>query len=157
MYLDTDMQIQDAEISTCFDLIPADCDMLMTKIRPYAAAITDFPGGELTWHCGLFLFRKSKAMCRLFQDWYDDYSKQQKKWTFDTNLYPKTLQPWDTWTFWKLFNLDGYDEIINIERFPEDARWNFHNLRYSELDGKSIIIYHNTIRNNKTHERDILK
>lgn len=157
MYLDSDIQVQDAEVSTCFDLIPENCDILMTKIRPYAAVITQFPGGELTWHCGVFLFRKSKAMTEFFEKWYNDYYKQQNRWEFDTDLYPKELQQWDSWTFWKLCNLDNYDKKINIQRFPEDSRWNFHNLRYDELQGKSIILYHNTIRNGKRHERDILK
>jgi len=154
MYLDADIEVRDSEISNCFHLIPENFDILMTKIRPYAAAITEFPGGMLTWHCGLFLFRKNQKMINFFQDWYNDYYQQQKDWTFDTDLYPKTLQPWDTWTFWKLLHLDGYDEKIRIGRFPEDARWNFHNLRYNELEGKSIILYHNTIRKRKTHERD---
>ena len=155
MYLDADIQINDSEISTCFDLISDDVDILMTKIRPYAAAITEFPGGEMTWHCGVFLYRKNERTSQLFRDWYHDYKDQRKSWPFNEELYPKTLQPWDTWTFWKLLNLDGYKDRVNIDRFPDDARWNFHNLRYSELDGKSIIVYHNTIRKNKDHERDI--
>lgn len=157
MYLDADVQIHDDEIATCFDLIPADVDILMTRIRPYAAAITQFPGGELVWHCGVFLFRKGKLMSEFFQRWYDDYHEQQTHWPFDEELYPRSLQPWDTWTFWKLLHIDGYKNKINISRFPDDARWNFHYLRYSELDGKSIIIYHNTIRKSYNHERDLIK
>lgn len=155
MYLDSDIQIKDQEISTCFDLIPDDADIMMTRIRPYAAAITEFPGGELIWHCGVFLYRKNEIMCQLFRDWYHDFQEQQKHWEFDEKLYPKTLQSWDTWTFWKLLHLDGYEDKINVSRFPDDARWNFHYLRYGELKGKSIIIYHNTIRKIKYHERDI--
>lgn len=157
MYLDADIQVEDPEIVTCFDLIPEGCDILMTKIRPYSGVISYFPGGKLTWHCGMFLFRKSEMMIQLFKDWYDEYNEQQKHWPFDTTIYPKTLQPWDTWTFWKLCNLDGYNEKINIQEFPEDARWNFHNLRYSELNGKSIILYHNSVRGKRLHERDINK
>jgi len=157
MYLDADVQIHDPEIATCFDIIPDDVDILMTRIRPYAAAITQFPGGELTWHCGVFLFRKNKIMCELMQRWYDDYNERQTQWKFDENLYPRSLQPWDTWTFWKLINIDGYNDKINIGRFPDDARWNFHYLRYGELENKSIIIYHNTIRKSYNHERDLIK
>jgi glycosyltransferase involved in cell wall biosynthesis len=157
MYLDADIQVQDEEISTCFDLLPNDCDMLMTRIRSYSAVVTHFPGGELKWHCGVFLFRASDTIRQLFEDWYHEYNEQKIRWKFDTKLYPQKLQPWDTWTFWKLCNLDGYNEKINIRRFPEDARWNFHNLRYDELNGKSIILYHNTILNERHDERNIFE
>lgn len=155
MYLDADIQIMHEEISTCFNLISEDTDILMTRIRPYAAAITKFPGGELIWHCGVFIYRNNKNTFELFQRWYTDYNKQQDSWDFDEEIYPKTLQPWDTWTFWKLLNIDGYKDKINITKFPDDARWNFHYLRYNELNDKPIIIYHNTLRKNRKHERDI--
>jgi hypothetical protein len=109
----------------------------------------------MTWHCGVFLYHKNERTSQLFRDWYQGYKEQRNNWPFDEELYPRSLQPWDTWTFWRLLNLDGYRNKINIDRFPDDARWNFHNLRYSELNGKSIIIYHNTMRKNKDHERDI--
>lgn len=157
MYLDSDMQINDKEISRCFDLLPDDTDILMTKIRPYSAVVTKFPAGELTWHCGLLLYRKSKKTQEFFQSWYDEYVRQQKEWTLDEKLYPRYLREWDTWTFWKILHLNRYDEIIKISEFPEDARWNFHNLRYEELNDKSIIIYHNTIRNGQDHEKNITR
>lgn len=145
VYLDADMEIMSSEIKTIFDQIDDNTDLLITKIRGYNGKISKFPGGELTDHCGFFMYKKNEKTIKFMKEWWDLYQKQDSgEWKWDTKLYPEELRPWDQWSFWWLQNKTNYK--IKIDYFKDDARWNFVNgYRYSETD-KEIIIYHHTVR-----------
>lgn len=145
VYLDADMEIMSEEVSTVFDKIDDDTDILLTKIRPYNAKITKFPGGELTDHCGFFMYKSNQKTLQFMKQWWLLYQKQQSgEWRWDTNLYPELLRPWDQWAYWWLQNKTEY--AINRKYFEEDARWNFVNGYLKTEVNKPIIIYHHTVR-----------
>lgn len=140
MYLDADCSIHHEDISTVFDTL-GDDDIKVMKVRPYAAAASKFPAGELIHHMGVFAYKTDTT--RDFMDaWYNQYLAQQKEWDLDPDLYPiRLLRPWDIFTFWRLINIDKWDIKVGI--WEDDARWNFHGLRESELNGKPMIVFHN--------------
>lgn len=145
VYLDADMEIMSSEVSTIFDKIDDETDILLTKIRPYNGKITKFPGGELTDHCGFFMYKSNNKTIEFMKQWWELYQKQHTgEWKWDTNLYPEELRPWDQWTYWWLQNKTEY--AINRKYFEEDARWNFVNGYLKTEVTKSIIIYHHTVR-----------
>lgn len=146
MYIDADSEVQSDDIQTAHDQLAPSDDMVMALIRPYAAAVTQFPGGELTLHCGMFTYRRSPTLYEMFDRWFVMWETQQKYWDLDENLYPRDpLCQFDIFTFWRLLNLEGYKDRINIGIWEEDARWNFHGFREEELNGKDPIVYHHTI------------
>jgi hypothetical protein len=109
----------------------------------------------LEWHCGVCLYNNKPNTLKFMQDWYDFYQIQYKNyklgggWELDDSIYPlRKLGAWDTFTFWRLMNLEGYDKLLNIKEFPEDARWNFHNYHYTEIEGGKdrIVVYHHTLK-----------
>jgi len=66
------------------------------------------------------------------------------------------LQPFDIFTFWRLMNLEGYRDSINIGIWEDDARWNFHGYHRDELNGKEIILYHHTLsKKGQNNEKNI--
>lgn len=157
LYLDADTEIWHHDIQNVFDLLDDDHDMALTKTRDYSAVITKFPGGNLKWHCGVALYNNKPDTLQFMQDWYDLYNKQEqmrvnKEWDLDDKLYPREkLWLWDTFTFWRLLHLEGYNEKLKIQGIKDDARWNFHNYKLEELDqigSKEIIIYHHSLRSN---------
>jgi hypothetical protein len=147
MYLDADAEIQHEDVSTIFNTIK-EHDIVMARVRPYCAAAAKFPAGELTHHCGMFVYKRSEMLYNLFDQWFEFYCRQTKDpWDLDPKLYPpKLLSPWDIFTFWRLINLEGWKDKINIGFWEEDARWNFHGFKEEELNGKPVIIYHHSIR-----------
>lgn len=156
MYIDADAQIQHEDIAIAHDYL-GDNDMMMTEVRKYAARCHTFPGGEFRWHCGVCLYNDKPVTLQFMQDWFDYYERQQETWDVDPDLYPPEMSVWDTWTLWRLLHLEGYDEKLKIDKFPQDARWNFHNFKYEEASPEEIVIYHNTIRENRKSEKDIVK
>ncbi|MGI9570866.1 MAG: hypothetical protein ACR2PH_14290, partial [Desulfobulbia bacterium] len=56
LYIDADSEIQHPDIAIVHDQL-GDADIMLSKIRPYRAAYTKFPGGELTDHCGIILYK----------------------------------------------------------------------------------------------------
>jgi hypothetical protein len=154
LYIDADAQVQHEDIGIVHDLL-GDNDLMMTEIRKYSARCHTFPGGEFRWHCGVCLYNNKPDTLQFMQDWFDYYQRQQEEWDVDPKLYPPEMKVWDTWTFWRLMHLEGYDQKLKIEKFPQDARWNFHNFKYDEAAFEDIIIYHNTIRENRRSEKDI--
>ena len=110
VYLDADTEIQHEDICLLFDQFKNDADIMLTKIRPYAAKISEFPGGSLTDHCGVFVYKKNDKTIQFMEEWYDRYLKQDSgEWQWDTNLYPEELRPWDQWTYWWLQNKTNYN------------------------------------------------
>lgn len=155
MYVDADAQIVSEEISEAFNQLKESDHMVMGLVRPYAAAIAKFPAGELTLHCGMFTYRKSDVLYKLFDRWFELWEEQQIVWEYNPEQYPRILQNFDIFTFWRLLNEEGWDQHINIGIWEEDARWNFHGYREEELNGKEPIVYHNTITEGKDDERNI--
>lgn len=145
VYLDADVEIMHEDIQKIFDQIDEETDLLITKIRGYNGKISVFPGGELTDHCGLFMYRSNTQTIEFMKQWWILYQKQQsKEWQWDTTLYPEELRKWDQWSYWWLQNKTEY--AIRRKYFPDDARWNFVNgYKASETD-KPIVIYHHTVR-----------
>jgi hypothetical protein len=145
VYLDADMEIMSSEIETVFDQIDSETDIIMTKIRPYNAKITKFPGGELTDHCGFFMYKSNPKTLEFVRQWWSLFQKQQsKEWQWDTALYPEELRQWDQWAYWWLQNRTEY--AIMRKYFDEDARWNFVNGYLKSETTKPVIIYHHTVR-----------
>ena len=158
-YLDADAEIQHEDIKGAFDTLGTH-DIAMAKVRPYCAATSSFPGGELIHHCGMFVYKKSHLLYDFFDQWWEFYKRQCEEWDLDPQLYPEaSLKPWDIFTFWRLLNLEGWNDLIDIGFWEEDARWNFHGFDEKELNGKPVIIYHHSVRKfdhekNKSEEQE---
>ena len=145
VYLDADTEIQHEDISLIFDQYKNDADIMITKIRGYGTKISEFPGGSLTDHCGMFLYKKNNKTIRFMKEWYDLYLKQDTfEWTWDTDLYPELLRPWDQWTYWWLQNKTDYK--IKREFLDDDVRWNFVRTYKRDETDKPIVVYHHTIK-----------
>lgn len=142
-YIDAECEIVHEDIASVFDTLE-DSDMKVMRVRPYAAAVTKFPGGELTQHCGAFVYRKSEELYQFFDEWYKYYLKQQDEWDLDPDTYPPgKLKPWDMFTFWRLLNLEGWNDRIKVDFWEDDARWNFHGLNEEELKAP-MVVHHRT-------------
>jgi hypothetical protein len=145
VYLDADVEIMHPDIQYIFDQMESDTDILMTKIRGYNGKISVFPGGELTDHCGLFMYRSTPKVIEFMKQWWLLYQKQEsREWKWDTKLYPEELRAWDQWSYWWLQNKTEY--AIKRKYFTDDARWNFVNGYLSSETDKPIVIYHHTVR-----------
>jgi len=146
-YLDADTYIEHEDIRKIFENHNENSDITITKARAYAASINPkFKGGELTDHCGLFIYNNKLHTLEFMKQWWLLYKNQRKyKWNWDTDLYPEYLRPWDMWTYWWLQNKTDY--AIKRSYFPDpDARWNFvHIYKESELKGLPIVINHRPI------------
>ena len=144
VYMDADTEVMSEEISAIFDQIPDDKDILITKIRPYNGKIAIFPGGQLTDHCGFFMYRNSEKVLTFMTEWWKLYQKQESgEWQWDIELYPEQLRPWDQWSYWWLQNKT--DLAVDVGYFEDDARWNFVNGYLEDETDKEIIIYHHTV------------
>lgn len=157
-YLDAECEIVHEDISTVFDTLEDD-DMKMMRVRPYAGAVTKFPGGELIHHCGTFVYRNKKELYKFFDLWYDYYIKQQEEWDLNPLMYPPhMLKPWDMFTFWRLLYLEGWNEELKINFWKDDARWNFHGLKEEELKAPMVVNHRTTTSLRPTllnHEKNI--
>lgn len=144
VYVDADMECQHTDVSTIFDEMPDDKDILITKIRPYNGKISKWPKGEMIHHGGFFMYRNNPQTIAFMEKWWTDYIIQRAEpWPYNETEYPIHLQPWDQFTFWKLINIDKMDIRVGI--FNDDARWNFVNGYRSNETSKPIIFYHHTI------------
>lgn len=146
LYIDADSAIQHEDIANVFDLLTDEHDILITKIRKYNGVFHTFPGGELIDHCGVFLYNDHPRTLTFMQQWWELWQKQKSgEWTWDTDLYPEDLRPWDQWSYWWLQNKTDYR--IRRGYFPDpDARWNFVNgYRPDECPKEDIVIYHHTV------------
>ena len=146
MYVDCDTFIQHEDISTVFDYL-GDNDIIFTRNRPYNAKITKLNDTEeMIYHCGIFVYKKTKNTQSLMLDWYERYLEQIAP-GFDPSPYSERVRPWDTFTMWYLLNKTEYKDTIKVGDFPSpDARWNFcMGQKPEELMGEDVIISHYTI------------
>jgi len=146
MYVDCDTFIQHEDISTVFDYL-GDNDIIFTRNRPYNAKITKLNDTEeMIYHCGIFVYKKTKNTLSLMLDWYERYLEQVAP-GFDPSPYSERVRPWDTFTMWYLLNKTEYKDTIKVGDFPSpDARWNFcMGQKPEELMGEDVIISHYTI------------
>ena len=144
VYVDADMECMHEDVQNIWDEMPAECDILITKIRPYNGKIAKWATGEMIHHGGFFMYRSNEQTLTFMKRWWDDYKLQRKEpWPYPENEMPVALRPWDQFTFWKLLNIDKMP--INVEFFEDDARWNFVNgYRLDENKGP-IVFYHHTL------------
>ena len=146
MYVDCDTFIQHEDISTVFDYL-GDNDIIFTRNRPYNAKITKLNDTEeMIYHCGIFVYKKTKNTLSLMLDCYERYLEQVAP-GFDPSPYSERVRPWDTFTMWYLLNKTEYKDTIKVGDFPSpDARWNFcMGQKPEELMGEDVIISHYTI------------
>lgn len=144
VYVDADMECMHDDVRKIWDEMPDDCDILITKIRPYNGKIARWATGEMIHHGGFFMYRSNQKTIDFMSRWWTDYAIQRSEpWPYDENQIPKTLQPWDQFTFWKLLNIDKLD--VNVGIFNDDARWNFVNGYYLTENKQPIVFYHHTI------------
>lgn len=146
MYVDCDTFIQHEDISTVFDYL-GDNDIIFTRNRPYNVKITKLNDTEeMIYHCGIFVYKKTKNTQSLMLDWYERYLEQIAP-GFDPSPYSQKVRPWDTFTMWYLLNKTEYKDTIKVGDFPNpDARWNFcMGQKPEELMGEDVIISHYTI------------
>lgn len=150
VYVDADMECMHSDISTIWNEIPEDVDILITKIRPYNGKISKWKDGELTHHCGFFVYRNNPSTIEFMERWWVDYRTQKATpWPYDPNIRPAELRPWDQFTFWKLLHDDKFD--INVKFFNDDARWNFVNGYKTSETSSPIIFWHHTIPSKHEH------
>lgn len=143
-YLDCDMYCEHEDIATVFDQLSEGKDLAMTNIRPYNSKITEFPGGELTLHCGMFVYRNTEKTQKFFKEWWSLFQKQETgEWQWDTELYPEELRNWDQWSFWWLQNKT--DLKLDVQILDDDARWNFVAGYKSDECEKPVVLRHDRI------------
>mgnify|MGYP000005719480 CR=1 FL=1 len=146
-YIDCDTWVEHDDVQYIFDQYDYNTDITITKARRYAASIESrFKGGELTDHCGLFLYNNKDHTLEFMKQWWLLYCEQHSdKWKWNTDLYPEYLRPWDMWTYWWLQNKTDY--AIKRSYFPDpDVKWNFvHVYNKQELKGHDIVIGHQPI------------
>lgn len=144
VYVDADMECMHEDVQNIWNEMPDDCDILITKIRPYNGKISRWATGEMIYHGGFFMYRSNERTLEFMSRWWTDYHKQRAEpWPYDESQIPKTLRPWDQFTFWKLMNIDKMD--VNVQVFEDDARWNFVNGYYLTENKSPIVFYHHTI------------
>lgn len=144
-YVDADMECKHEDVSRIWEQFQSkqSADILITQIRPYNGKITKWDGGELTHHCGFFVYRTNDRTINFMKKWWNDYVDQMQTWKY---TYTIQLQPWDQFTFWKLLNVDKLDVIVDF--LKDDARWNFVNGYRLHENKNPIIFYHHTLPQN---------
>lgn len=144
VYVDADMECMHEDVQNIWGEMPDDCDILITKIRPYNGKISKWSTGEMIYHGGFFMYRTNPKTIDFMERWWVDYHKQRAEpWPYDEAQIPVTLRPWDQFTFWKLLNIDKLD--TNVQVFKDDARWNFVNGYRLNENKDPIVFYHHTI------------
>lgn len=146
-YIDVDTEVMHDDVRFIFDQHDTNSNISLTKARRYAASIDPkFSEGELTDHCGLFIYDNKPETFLFMQKWWELYQKQHnREWNWDTTLYPEFFRTFDMWTYWWLQNKTEYK--IKRSFFPEpDARWNFvYIYKQEELMGQPIVIKHTPV------------
>lgn len=150
VYVDADMECMHSDVSTIWDQIPKDVDILITKIRPYNGKISKWRDGELIHHCGFFIYRNNPSTMDFMERWWNDYKIQRSTpWPYEPRHRPTELRPWDQFTFWKLLNDDKLD--VKVDFFKDDARWNFVNGYMKTETENPIIFWHHTVPSKHEH------
>jgi hypothetical protein len=174
MYVDADSYVVSPELEEPFGFMEPDVDLLMTENRPYNSKVVYFTedniegpgipsrelehyvnsdielirqgkGHKFRWHCGMFVYRKNEKTQKLWSEWLRIYRKHNE--TQNGHLpYPKSLTYWDTFAFWRALH-DNPDLGINVQRLPNDAKYNFvTGYKTTELrPGTEIALNHYTI------------
>jgi hypothetical protein len=132
------------DVQNIWDEIPEECDILITKIRPYNGKMHKWSTGEMVYHGGFFLYRSNERTLNFMERWWQDYRKQRiDPWPYPENVIPEAFAQWDQFTLWKLMNEDKLP--INVQVFDDDGRWNFVN-GYRSYEAKNpIVFYHHTL------------
>ncbi len=150
-YVDADMECVHEGVHKVWDQIPQDCDILITKIRPYNGKEHKFKIGEMIHHGGFFVYRSNPQTREFMERWWTDYAKQRSEpWPYEEDVIPKSFAQWDQFTFWKLLNVDKLP--VSVEFFKDDARWNFVNGYYLTENKDPIIFYHHTMPHRRASE-----
>lgn len=144
-YIDADCEVQNDGIEKIFDQL-GDNDIMLTKIREYAAADVRISRTEtMIWHCGVFLYNNKKKTLQMMQDWWTEYNYQITADPWPWPEHSKDMKPWDQYTFYRLYTSKKY-KSIKIDVFPgEDARWNFVSIYKKSETTEHPIIYHYTL------------
>lgn len=149
-YIDADMECMHTDVSTIWEQISEDVDILITRIRPYNGKLSKWKNGELIHHCGFFIYRNNPHTIAFMEKWWNDYQLQRsEKWPYQEEEYPQGLQQWDQFTFWKLLNLDKME--VNVKFMNDDARWNFVNGYKPSETNSPIIFWHHTVPSKHTN------
>lgn len=144
VYVDADMECMHEDVQHIWDEMPEECDILITKIRPYNGKIAKWATGEMIHHGGFFMYRSNEHTINFMKQWWEDYATQRAEpWPYPEHEIPIALRPWDQFTFWKLLNIDKLP--VNVQIFKDDARWNFVNGYYLTENKDPIVFYHHTI------------
>jgi len=144
-YIDADCEVQHEDIHSIFDQL-GDSDIMLTKIRKYAAADVYVSKTEvLTWHCGVFIYNNKKQTLSFMQDWWSEYLYQREAKDWPWKEHSEKMRPWDQYTFYRLYNSDKHKNI-KLDVFPgEDARWNFCHIYKPQECTEPPIIFHYTL------------
>ena len=146
-YMDADTVIQHSNIKNIFKQFKKSSDITLTKARAYSASIdSTFSEGELTDHCGLFIYNDKSRTLNFMKNWWKLFNKQiQGKWQWDTRKYPEYFRQFDMWTYWWLQNKTDFKIKRSFFSKP-DAIWNFiYNYKDEEAEGKDIVVYHQPV------------
>jgi hypothetical protein len=142
LYLDCDTEIWHEDISQIFDLL-GDNDIAITNIREYAGKGTKVSNTEnMTYHCGMFLYRKTEKVLEFMRKWWSEYLIQTAPGHWPYPEYNPKMKPWDQFTFWRLLKGDPSIKVIIL---PDDARWNFIWVYNKNETDKPIVVYHYTL------------
>ena len=142
LYLDCDTEIWHEDISQVFDYL-GDNDIAITNIREYAGKGTSVSDTEnMTYHCGMFVYRKTEKTLEFMRKWWNDYIIQTTSEPWPYPNYDSKMKPWDQFTFWRLLK---EDPSIKVSVLPDDARWNFIWVYNENETDKPIVVYHYTI------------
>lgn len=142
-YIDADCEVLHEDIQNIFDCHNPENGITITKARPYSASIDpSWKDGELTDHCGLYIFDSENKTLTFMQRWYDYYLMQQE---YKIEVPHEDFRPFDMYTYWYLMNKTEF--AIKRGYFPHpDARWQFiFNYNEDELDGMEAVITHRPI------------
>jgi hypothetical protein len=154
-YVDADMECVHEDVSNVWDEVPEDCDIMITKIRPYNGKEHKFKIGQMIHHGGFFVYRSNPHTLEFMQRWWDDYVKQRAEpWPYEEDVVPKSFAQWDQFTFWKLLNVDKMP--VDVRFFKDDARWNFVNGYYLTENKDPIVFYHHTLPHRSEREYEEL-
>lgn len=186
-YIDADTYILSCDIKHIFSQRPRDKEVIMTCIRDYSARVSHFtedgaegPGRlgrslnpmnradrrliqdnktySLKWHCGLFVYQKTRMTDRLWNLWLDTLLRHyygtsrdgsgdpRGKYVSDIAPYARDLWFWDTFAFWRVLH-ENPDLAEIVCKFPApDARWQWiKGYREWELQGTEIVVWHSSV------------
>jgi hypothetical protein len=152
LYMDSDMEVFDAEFDSIFSKMKDDWDMAFTHIRPHVSKdVMVTKRDKLKYHGGFFLYRKNEKTQPILDSWWPEYVSQlhSSKWPFK-DQYSERMRPWDQFTLWRLLK---QNPDVKVGRFDntKDYRWNYihlydqNGIDESGTQGLNPVIYHHTL------------